>query len=136
MATMLRLKATTLTKKSSGERQGIALAFLHSRLLKLVASVLSERAPWQLCQVSAQEVAIRWLEPRACGSIHTSRGLTSLSWGPQEQLEQGSMPALLALGPLTEFACAFSTLMTLIVPLKALNRGDLPVDIAAELASW
>ena len=30
------------------------------RLLKLVASFLSKRAPWQLCQVSAQ-VAIRWL---------------------------------------------------------------------------
>ena len=61
MAKDLRLKATTLTKKSSGERQGIAVTLLQCRLLKLVASILSERAPWQLCQVSAQEVAIWWL---------------------------------------------------------------------------
>ncbi len=61
IATDLRLKTTVLTKKSSGERQGTALALLQCRLLKLVASILSERAPWQLCQVSAQEVAIRWL---------------------------------------------------------------------------
>ena len=46
------------------------------------------------------------------------------------------MPALLALWPLTDFACAFLTLMTLIVPVKALNQGDLPVDVAAGLASW
>ena len=57
MAAHLRLKATMLTKKSSGERPRIALALLQCRLLKLVASILSERAPWQLCQVSAQEVA-------------------------------------------------------------------------------
>ena len=57
LATDLRLKATTLTKKSSGERQGIALALLQCRLLKLVASILSERAPWQLCQVSARELS-------------------------------------------------------------------------------
>ena len=61
MAVHLRSQATMLTKKSSGERQGIALALLQCRLLKLVASILSERAPWQLCLVSAQEVAIRWL---------------------------------------------------------------------------
>ena len=65
-----------------------------------------------------------------------SRGLTSLSWGTQEQLEQGSLQALVALWPLIYFACAFSTLVTLIVPLKALNRGDLPVNVAAGLASW
>ena len=65
-----------------------------------------------------------------------SRGLTSLSWGTQEQLEQGSTRALDALWPLTDFACAFSTLMTLIVPLKALNQGYLPVEEATVLAPW
>ena len=76
MAAYLRLKATMLTKKSSGERQGIALALLQCRLLKLVASILSKRAPWQLCQVSAQ-VAIRWLyglEPHAGGVPYTCPG--------------------------------------------------------------
>ena len=46
------------------------------------------------------------------------------------------MPALEALWGLTDFACAFSTLMALIVPLSSLNREDLPVDVAAGLAPW
>ena len=77
------------------------------------------------------------LEPLACASYYyTSRGLTSLTGGTQEQLEQGSVPALDALRSLTDFACAFSTLMTFIVPLKALKREDLPVDVAVGLAPW
>ena len=58
LATDLRLKALALTKKSSGEHQGTALPFLQCRLLKVVASILSERAPWKLCQVITSAVEL------------------------------------------------------------------------------